>query len=749
MLAKLELEEDVATGNPTDGAPRKLSRRDFGKAVAAALGALGLGYAASRVMPPLAGTPPSTDPKSAPLLHMQSFDGLVRGQAGPLFTSDGYFFIKRGPGLERYVTAFAASPHQGTLSDPFPLAALQNAVADVAGDEAEVWVTRVVDVTANYSVPSNVTLRVTGSGLLRIATGTTLTVQGAFDAPIAKVFAPADLTARVEFAAGAERDIHPEWWGAKGNGSTDDYAALYAALDSLSPSGGSVRLQPRTYMTSGTLPINSRVHLRGAGVERTEIKLMAGANVDIVRTVGFDGLTGTDTPAGPRSWSIEDLNLNGNKVNNLSAGYGLRVYGYGFKLRGLHVRDCRGDGIYSEWSTSSSVDGNSISMEAIAEDIVVHDCGANGITWGGPHDSMWVNIVTYLNGGRGNYVKQTTTMTGGALVAVNCHSWGLGQTYAWDLEAPAMLINCQGEGASLAQLRVGGASASLLANDTIVRGGQFYAAGGGTTGIIIGVAGVAAPAGYDIDTKVNNCTSGAINFVNDGGIAKVRIHAFQISGAVAVGTPSVDTYQEYHVSGGATGRGIYPPSELPLKLVASDLGVDSTYGISTLNQADAIRFKPGGLIGLQVIALANAVNFPVVRGGGASDDITIYPDGSSTDIDMVVESKGAGHVQLRPGFTAAVDVPAVASAVNLLQLISAISGAAPVVKAIGANSDIDLGLGVTGTGVVDFQYALVSLGGGSSATLGTIGGSGPAVATQDSWMKVKHQGTVGYVPVWR
>lgn len=46
--------------------------------------------------------------------------------------------------------------------------------------------------------------------------------------------------------------------------------------------------------------------------------------------------------------------------------------------------------------------------------------------------------------------------------------------------------------------------------------------------------------------------------------------------------------------------------------------------------------------------------------------------------------------------------------------------------------------------------ALVSLGGGAAPTLGTIGGSGPAVATQDSWMRVVDStGAAFWVPVWK
>lgn len=52
-------------------------------------------------------------------------------------------------------------------------------------------------------------------------------------------------------------------------------------------------------------------------------------------------------------------------------------------------------------------------------------------------------------------------------------------------------------------------------------------------------------------------------------------------------------------------------------------------------------------------------------------------------------------------------------------------------------------------GLMDYVIAPIALGGGASATLGTIGGSGPATETQNSWVKCKINGTDSYIPIWR
>lgn len=50
-------------------------------------------------------------------------------------------------------------------------------------------------------------------------------------------------------------------------------------------------------------------------------------------------------------------------------------------------------------------------------------------------------------------------------------------------------------------------------------------------------------------------------------------------------------------------------------------------------------------------------------------------------------------------------------------------------------------------GIIDNDQG-VSMGGGSTATLGTIGGSGPAAAGQNNWLHIKILGDDRYIPVW-
>jgi hypothetical protein len=68
---------------------------------------------------------------------------------------------------------------------------------------------------------------------------------------------------------------------------------------------------------------------------------------------------------------------------------------------------------------------------------------------------------------------------------------------------------------------------------------------------------------------------------------------------------------------------------------------------------------------------------------------------------------------------------------------------------IRANANDRVLLGAGGT-PVQLADPLVALGGGAAPTLGTIGGSGPATAAQNSWKRFYDDGgNAFWVPVWK
>ena len=106
-------------------------------------------------------------------------------------------------------------------------------------------------------------------------------------------------------------------------------------------------------------------------------------------------------------------------------------------------------------------------------------------------------------------------------------------------------------------------------------------------------------------------------------------------------------------------------------------------------------------------------------------------------------SKGAGSA-ITTAVGLDVDAQTVGGTNNYGVRIAAPSG--------GATDNIALNItggGFKVLGTYGFANAGVALGGGASATNGTIGGSGPATAGQNGWMAIQVGGVNSWLPYWR
>jgi hypothetical protein len=340
-------------------------------------------------------------------------------------------------------------------------------------------------------------------------------------------------------------------FGAVGNGVTDDTAALQAALDAAAAGGGgTVRVPPGRFSTR-TLSIDTRVHLAGAGVEATVLVLRGRTHGDLIRSRGWNVLSGTNRNIGPYNFSIRDLTLDGNRAQN-TRGCGLRLYGFGYLLGNLRIRQCAEAGVDSEWSTEDpewSETGTATpgdSMEAQVVNLKVHHCGQGGIRFRGPHDSQFVNCVVYDTVTNGIHVAQTDHSSATGCQFVNCHVWG-SHAYAWKIEAGFVTLDaCVGEWARLAQVHV-------AADDTTIVAGRFFGQSKWRhVGIEIGTA--AAPVyGSQIDARMSDLTGGAFKFSNEGGSSKIKALIYQKSGVAYTGTPARSSLLELTVNGIAEG----------------------------------------------------------------------------------------------------------------------------------------------------------------------------------------------------
>jgi hypothetical protein len=140
----------------------------------------------------------------------------------------------------------------------------------------------------------------------------------------------------------------------------------------------------------------------------------------------------------------------------------------------------------------------------------------------------------------------------------------------------------------------------------------------------------------------------------------------------------------------------------------------------------------------------------------ASSDIiatagTLYAD--------LIDSNSTGSIFFRTNNgQVQVEIDHQIATANWIRMRGNISGNSPLIDVEG-ETNVGLIIQTKGTGQlrldpqngdIRWDKALVALGGGAAATLGTIGGSGPSTAAQNSWeRRLDSTGAVCWVPVWK
>lgn len=182
----------------------------------------------------------------------------------------------------------------------------------------------------------------------------------------------------------------------------------------------------------------------GAGVFRTRLVLAGSASGDLVRSHGFEALTGTPDSTilsatssapqvkafegGVKYVSVRDLTLSGHPDQDPGTSTGLRLYGFWWTLSDVVVEHFSGDGIVSEWIASGTVDKHGSDLpESWVTRVKLNANGGNGWTVRGPHDTAVNGLVAANNRGWGVDVQHKEGVySGGGLMLDNAHLYGNG-----------------------------------------------------------------------------------------------------------------------------------------------------------------------------------------------------------------------------------------------------------------------------------------------------------------------------------
>lgn len=361
-------------------------------------------------------------------------------------------------------------------------------------------------------------------------------------------------------------------WGTRGDGTTDDTVAIQAAHDSVSAAGGGILyFPPGTYITQGII-WDSKVKGIGSGYESTILKLKAntptsvGATGDVIVGRNFASLSSSTyggsgagtSVAGINSWGIRDLTIDGNAANQTSGqgGCGIRVYGYGYAIDGIRVRNCKAGAFISDWGTGSPASNAPDAMEAHIANSKFHEC-ADGFVINGPHDSVISNCQSYghTSGAIGFHVGPNALGT----LITQCHPWafsGAPMSVAYKLEAQTQIIGGVAEG-----FYTGGVGIMILANQCVVSGTNIYTSGTTTgIGIQLGATGTIAVQGCDLNFTGARCSEGPIDYQN-GTYNRIRCEFFSPAVNLWKGKPgATDMLDCVNTGGGSSSNGsIFSP----------------------------------------------------------------------------------------------------------------------------------------------------------------------------------------------
>ena len=165
----------------------------------------------------------------------------------------------------------------------------------VQADEAAVSSGRLLRISRSITLAASTTLyakiEMVPPAMITIPSGATLTINSSFDAGLYQVLDCVG-TGKVVFGPGAVKEVYPEWFGAMGDGVTDDTVAIQAALDS----GNKIIIFTKNYTIANYLIISTPgTSITGAD-KTTGLTQTSGVKTGLVVTAAncvIDGMTFT------------------------------------------------------------------------------------------------------------------------------------------------------------------------------------------------------------------------------------------------------------------------------------------------------------------------------------------------------------------------------------------------------------------------------------------------------------------------
>lgn len=442
---------------------------------------------------------------------------------------------------------------------------------------------------------------------------------------------------------------------AQGDNSTNDTAAIQAAIDAAEAVGGVVFIPEGIYRIDG-LTISDTVSIRGAGKFRSILRMRGGASHGITLSAGNAAA----------DILIEHIGLEGIYPTN-PTGHGIYLpdetilsYGRGVKINHVYITQFVGNGLYVGENRNN---GKAFDLEiSRCNDAVYID---NSSDWKiiagefGVNRQFCVNIPS--NGADNKFVDCSMWTS---VAAVNLNSTN---------SSPSQFIGCTFDHHTTNGVRITGTIS--LVQPHVFLGCWFR----------------------DNSQAGNNLHAQILLTTTRGAI----FHGCRFTDQESAPTPSYivefsGTCGEISWVGNVTDTAVsnYATAytNVPNNLVLR--------GFKFVSESDTQLGGESGAQGLYVNPGVTGGNYVLINPAPAGRPPEISALGADTNINLRLYSKGTGSIDMYCNNLRAVRATGVASAVNYVELINSITGNAVIAQASGTDTNIDLKLVPKGSGHV-------------------------------------------------
>lgn len=204
-----------------------------------------------------------------------------------------------------------------------------------------------VPITVDPAIPSTVTVKTIRGGSFTVATGITCTMP----VPKAGRYKIFTLVGTGVIAFNTSGVLVPEWWGAAGDGVTDDAASIKSAMANASP----INFSDATYATSDVLTVLSNQIIYGAGKYKTTIKLIGNPS-SFTKLFQGDSISNFEM----RDLTI-DLDISNNTHSIAAILLNFSSGGTDINIHDLRIPESKNAGIWIDKTTRLSIRDNEIS----------------------------------------------------------------------------------------------------------------------------------------------------------------------------------------------------------------------------------------------------------------------------------------------------------------------------------------------------------------------------------------------------